>query len=282
MHTVSPSCSVPPNSILLITEGIKLVGKSPYHHEAEVKIAGRLTVVPIKPWNRKKLTGGSLSMKHSLSNQCNGQQFEYINLDHSSYTKGWLYLPDYWLSYCHTLSEGVNNLGYPEKSPMPPPSGIILGRAIKFSYNDPLHSIMRAPKRKDGWIPPNAQPFNMDHAASHANHLIVVAGHSTIISGHLEDAGEDESDWYLLDYQKGQGLPQAIKAHIRAGIEECARDPKSLLVFSGGETRALTGPASEGPSYFHAADAMDMWPQESNVRTRTTTEEFATDSFQNM
>lgn len=131
----------------------------------------------------------------------------------------------------------------------------LLGRAIKISHNDPLHSILTTSNLRNGWIPPDAQPFNKGQAASRTNHLIVVAGHSTIISGHLEDAGEDETDWYLLDYQKGQGLPQAIKAHIQAGIEEAARDPESLLVFSGGETRALTGPASEGPSYFHAADA---------------------------
>lgn len=130
-----------------------------------------------------------------------------------------------------------------------------LGRTIKISVNDHLHSILTTSNLRNGWIPLDAQPFNKGQAASKTNHLIVVAGHSTIISGHLEDAGEDETDWYLLDYQKGQGLPQAIKAHIQAGIEEAARDPESLLVFSGGETRALTGPASEGPSYFHAADA---------------------------
>lgn len=134
-------------------------------------------------------------------------------------------------------------------------SNFLLGRTIEFSDKDPLHSIVKPSTLRKGWIPQDAQPFNQEQVASKANHLIVVAGHSAIISGHLQDAGEDETDWYLLDYQKGQGLPQAIKAHILAGIQECASDPESMLIFSGGETRALTGPASEGPSYFHAADA---------------------------
>ena len=80
-------------------------------------------------------------------------------------------------------------------------------------------------------------------------------------------------------------------SHIRAGIQEAAKDPFSLLIFSGGETRATTGPVNEGGSYFSIADALNLWEEPtktmtiesaSNVRARTTTEEFATDSFQNL
>ena len=96
-----------------------------------------------------------------------------------------------------------------------------------------------------------------------------------------------------MDYQKGQGLPQAILAHIQGGIQAAAQDEKSILIFSGGETRSATGPASEGTSYYRVADALNLWvpPQEegkgnasssSTVRARTITEEFATDSFQNL
>jgi len=110
--------------------------------------------------------------------------------------------------------------------------------------------------------------------------LVIVAGHGATISGRLNDAGWDESVWYLLDYQKGKGLPQAIVGHIRGGIEVAAKDPKTLLVFSGGETRALVGPISEGASYFQVADAMNLF--EGTVRARTTTEEYARDSFENL
>ena len=84
--------------------------------------------------------------------------------------------------------------------------------------------------------------------------------------------------------QKGQGLPQAIHGHIVAGIEEARKDPKALLVFSGGETRSHTGPLTEAQTYYHVADAMNLWPSHysSSVRSRATTEEFATDSFENL
>lgn len=135
----------------------------------------------------------------------------------------------------------------------------------KHSYFDP--SQMRA--------------FNEGEVAKEATHLIIVAGHSVTISGQLEDADRDESDWYLLDYQIGKGLPAAIVAHIQAGIAEASRDPHSLLVFSGGETRGVAGPETEGASYFRVADAMRLWPSDT-TRSRTVTEDFARDSFENL
>jgi hypothetical protein len=78
-------------------------------------------------------------------------------------------------------------------------------------------------------------------------------------------------------------LPAAIVGHIKAGIQEAADDSQSLLVFSGGETRASTGPETEGSSYYRVTDAMNLWPVGDNtLRARTVTEEFATDSYQNL
>ena len=153
--------------------------------------------------------------------------------------------------------------------------------------------------------PDQTHPFNQGGVATTATHLIVVAGHSVTISGHLEDADRDEADWYLLDYQKGHGLPAAIVAHIRAGIKAAAQDPHALLVFSGGETRGVAGPETEGASYFRVADAMGLWRQKwgdpaaavvvadaetastsssgsTTTRARTVTEDFARDSFENL
>jgi len=144
------------------------------------------------------------------------------------------------------------------------------------------------------WVQNDAQKFNDHNIAHTADHLVMVAGHSVIVSGHLEDAGTDEKDWYLLDYQKGHGLPQAILAHIRQGIKIASQDQNSILIFSGGETRASTGPINEGSSYFRVADAMKLWNEsqenladgnsisENTVRARSIAEEFATDSFQNL
>jgi len=133
---------------------------------------------------------------------------------------------------------------------------------------------------------------NHNGVAQRAKHLIIVAGHSVTTSGHLEDADQDERDWFLLDYQKHRGLPAAIVAHITAGLHAAHADPDSLLIFSGGETRATTGPETEGASYYRVVDAMNLWPSSlssvsdesssSNVRARTITEEFATDSFENL
>lgn len=123
-------------------------------------------------------------------------------------------------------------------------------------------------------------PFDNDGVAQRARNLVIVAGHSVTISGHLLDADHDEEDWYLLDYQRGHGLPEAVVAHIVSGIHETAKDPEALLVFSGGATRPTTGPDTEGASYFRVADAMGLW--DSTVRARTTSEDFAKDSFENL
>ena len=161
-----------------------------------------------------------------------------------------------------------------------------------------LRSISRMKHHNLPWITSEAQPFNENGLATQAKNLIIVAGHSVTISGHLQDADHDESDWYLLEYQKRHGLPEAILGHIKAGIEYAAADPSSLLLFSGGQTRAVTGPESEGSSYYRVADAMHLWSlpfssralrggengirKSQTLRARTAIEEFATDSFQNL
>lgn len=134
-----------------------------------------------------------------------------------------------------------------------------------------------------------AHAFNENNSARNAKHLVIVAGHSVTVSGHLHDADRDEEDWYLLSYQKHQGLPQAIVAHISAGIEAISSDPYGLLIFSGGETRASTGPDTEGASYFRVADAQNLWQFGVNStakdifpRSRTASEDFARDSFENL
>lgn len=159
-------------------------------------------------------------------------------------------------------------------------SGFVGFRVVSYQ---PADAIADRPRlRGRVWVTLDAQPFDQDHVATNAKHLVIVAGHSVVVSGNLEDAGTDESVWWLLDYQRGRGMPQAIVGHILAGINEASRDPESLLVFSGGQTRPLTGPLSEGTSYFAVADALKLWPKGSTVRARTVAEEFATDSFENL
>jgi len=146
------------------------------------------------------------------------------------------------------------------------------------------------------WVHSDSQAFNERSLATQATHLIIVAGHSVLISGDVENAARDDSVWWLYDYQRNRGLPQAIVSHIQAGIKLALEDENSLLVFSGGETRSQTGPETEGGSYFRVADALQLWHgrdvfssdetvatnEASTVRARTATEEYATDSFENL
>lgn len=113
-----------------------------------------------------------------------------------------------------------------------------------------------------------------------ATHLIMVAGHAVYIAGSLApDTVMNASSWLLESYQYGQ-LPAMIE-HIRLGVDLADADEKSLLVFSGGETRAKAGPRSEALSYWEAADAMS-WFGTPAVRSRAVLEPHARDSFENL
>jgi len=192
--------------------------------------------------------------------------------------------------------------------------GLVLSICIlvfNFSFLETIHGV-RGGYHLEGknlvWVRDDTVSFNENSAADAATHLIIVAGHSVLISGNVEKAAHDESVWFLLDYQRNRGLPEAIVSHIQAGIQIALDDEKSLLIFSGGETRAITGPETEGGSYFRVADALNLWDgrdvfqnetdvgyhhrfrkknskggiKQSTVRARTVTEEYATDSFENL
>ena len=137
---------------------------------------------------------------------------------------------------------------------------------------------------KGGVLRPEAEVFDYQGKAANAADLIIVTGHAVLNFRYdLHRAGFDDRCWHLLPYQTERGIPQAIEAHIRAGIAAAAANPDALLVFSGGETRRDVGPVSEGSSYFAIADALYLWGSNSDsVRARTVTEEYATDSFENL
>jgi hypothetical protein len=105
---------------------------------------------------------------------------------------------------------------------------------------------------------------------------IIVAGHSVVVDFNRieEDAG-----WALLDFQRGE--PKKYIEHVRRAAELAHGDPSSLLIFSGGQTRAAAGPRSEAQSYWGTADHFE-WFGMAAVRERAITEEFARDSFENL
>ncbi|KAF8973186.1 hypothetical protein BDZ97DRAFT_1649296 [Flammula alnicola] len=113
------------------------------------------------------------------------------------------------------------------------------------------------------------------------NHLIMVPCHS-IWKG--TDSWLDEDDWVLETYQKGPGRVRAFYQHIERSVELADSDPKSLLVFSGGQTKPFSS-TTEAESYLRLAQAAGLIPTEtaqSFVHSRATTENYAMDSYQNI
>ena len=88
-----------------------------------------------------------------------------------------------------------------------------------------------------------------------------------------------DENWVLLDFQRREA--PCYVGHVRCGVELAAADPRSLLIFSGGQSRQEAGPISEAYSYFWIAQQFD-WFGHRNVAGRVITEEFARDSFENL
>lgn len=113
-----------------------------------------------------------------------------------------------------------------------------------------------------------------------ATHLIMVAGHAVYTgAAHTRANVESEDSWFLEPFQHGQ-LATMLN-HIKRGVELAGADNSSLLIFSGGETRAAAGPRSEAASYWEAADALG-WFGQPHVRSRTVLEVHARDSLENL
>lgn len=93
---------------------------------------------------------------------------------------------------------------------------------------------------------------------------------------------------HVLDYQRGQ--VSTFVRHIELGVRLAREDGEALLIFSGGETRYEAGPRSEAQSYWIAAKHAHWWRDDpaagsdegDSVSSRTVTEEYARDSFENL
>jgi len=119
----------------------------------------------------------------------------------------------------------------------------------------------------------------MDQHWNNLENLFLVAGHAVYNAADYQHPFDDES-WFLQSFQKGE-LPFYIE-HIRRGVELANEDKKALLVFSGGQTRLEAGPKSEAQSYWMIANHHFRWWARTNVMLRSTTEEFARDSLENL
>jgi len=108
--------------------------------------------------------------------------------------------------------------------------------------------------------------------------LVFVAGHAVYVGQDFRHP-EHDRNWLLQSFQHRE--PPFYIGHIRVGVNFAGRDSSSLLVFSGGQTRREAGPRSEAQSYWSLAEYFRWWSTP-EVACRTTTEEFARDSFENL
>lgn len=106
--------------------------------------------------------------------------------------------------------------------------------------------------------------------------LIIVAGHAAL--RRFADPRREEN-WVLLDFQHNE-VPYYLE-HVRRGVEQAARHPDSVVLFSGGMTRREAGPRSEAISYLYVAEFFNWWGHP-EVAGRAHTEDFARDSYENL
>jgi hypothetical protein len=150
---------------------------------------------------------------------------------------------------------------------------------IVFIYSPHSHDTsFRGSKEKVIKMFPEVMITKDDY--SRTNHLVIVAGHAVLRAEKLNIAHRSDSGWYLLPYQKNRGYPAIIVSHIQKGVEVSLRDEKSLLIFSGGQTRKDVGPLSEGLSYYLLSEQNQYFPI--HLMNRIFLEEFAKDSYENL
>ncbi|RSH90270.1 hypothetical protein EHS25_001604 [Saitozyma podzolica] len=120
------------------------------------------------------------------------------------------------------------------------------------------------PLQLDSGIPLSIETtVDRDHRFGELEHLIMVPGHA-IWLGHDASKVEEDDQWILEPMQKGGSVKTYVK-HIREGVERLRQDPKALLVFSGGATRAPPSPPiPEALSYLSLAQALTILPPQTS------------------
>ncbi|KEG07707.1 hypothetical protein DQ04_09031010 [Trypanosoma grayi] len=121
--------------------------------------------------------------------------------------------------------------------------------------------------------------------------LIMVPGHGVLNALNASDWRKEEN-WGVEPHQRREGvlLPYCFASHIRRGLEILKNNlNSSLLIFSGGQTRAGTGPRSEALSYYLVAEETELFglfgsraEQKKVLEKRVFAEEFARDSYENL
>ncbi|TFK74537.1 hypothetical protein BDN72DRAFT_833017 [Pluteus cervinus] len=112
------------------------------------------------------------------------------------------------------------------------------------------------------------------------DHMVMVPGHAIWI-GTDANLRTNDDQWTLEPYQMGGNRVQAFFEHIAKGVGLSLKDPRSLLVFSGGQTRA-SSTITEAQSYLRLAITAGLFNNSTAHPLRATTENYALDSYQNL
>ncbi|KAF5345270.1 hypothetical protein D9758_008499 [Tetrapyrgos nigripes] len=115
---------------------------------------------------------------------------------------------------------------------------------------------------------------------THLDHLIVVPCHAVWLGGASEDRNLERL-WLLEPYQQGSGRLKAFFQHILKAAQLALEDTRSLVIFSGGQTRPAAT-ITEGESYLQLALQADVFHISFSSVIRATSENYALDSFQNL
>jgi len=105
--------------------------------------------------------------------------------------------------------------------------------------------------------------------------LVMVPTHAGYVGSKKEDIAADGC-W--LKGFPGEGRYYA--QHVEAGVQIARANPDALLMFSGGQT-VRDHPFAESQGYYTLAIQMG-WLNETSLRKRVVTEEFARDSFETL
>lgn len=110
---------------------------------------------------------------------------------------------------------------------------------------------------------------------------VIVPGHAVYV-GTEEPHAKRSVNWLgTFPGYRGDDEARCYAEHIEAGVIAADDLAGTLLVFSGGQTREVAGPRSEGQSYWLLSDQCS-WFGRSRAKQVAVAEEFARDSFENL
>lgn len=121
--------------------------------------------------------------------------------------------------------------------------------------------------------------YSLEMNAIKAKNIIILPCHSIWKSG--DTLGDLRDEWALAPFQFEGSDHLCFKEHIVQSMNLLKTDSQAVLIISGGQTKADSGPILESYSYYQLGFA--LFPNEwSSCLKRIILEEHARDSFENV